>query len=91
MLGDHTTTLRVMSDTLHFQALFVGDQTESCEHFTKEVNEHMKESTGSSRAQREAIEVTNERVTRWRREIDELDTLVSVCVGGSFEFATHSL
>ena len=54
--------------------------------FHQEVNEHMKESTGSSRAQREAIESTNERVTRRRREIDELDTLVSVCVGGSFEF-----
>ena len=63
VLGDHTMTLRVMNDTLHFQALFVGDQTESYECFTKEVNEHMKESTGSSRAQREAIEMTNERVT----------------------------
>ena len=51
----------------------------------------MKESTGSSKAQREAIEATNERVTRRRREINELDTLVSVCVGGSFEFTTHSL
>ena len=91
MLGDHTTTLRVMNDTLHFQASFVGDQTESIEHFTKEVNKHMKESTGSSRAQREAVEATNKRVTRRRREIDELDTLVSVCVGGSSEFTTHSL
>ena len=84
-------TLRVMNDTLHFQALFVGDQTESIECFTKEVNEHMKESTGSSKAQREAIEATNERVTRRRREIDELNTLVSVCVGGSSKFTTHSL
>ena len=80
-----------MNDTLHFQASFVGDQTESYEHFTKEVNEHMKESTGSSRAQREAIEMTNERVTRRRREINELDTLVSVCAGGSSEFTTHLL
>ena len=63
VLGDHTTTLRVMNDTLHFQASFVGDQTESIERFTKEVNDHMKESTGSSRAQREVIESTNERVT----------------------------
>ena len=51
----------------------------------------MKESTGSSRVQREAIETTNEWVTRQRREIDELDTLVSVCAGGSSEFTTHSL
>ena len=63
VIGDHTTTLRVMNDTLHFQASFVGDQTESIERFTKEVHEHMKESTGSSKAQREAIEATNERVT----------------------------
>ena len=63
VLGDHTTTLRVMNNTLHFQASFVGDQTESYECFTKEVNEHMKESTGSSRAQREVIEAVNERVT----------------------------
>ena len=91
ILGDHTTTLRVMNDTIHFQASFVGDQAESIERFTKEVHEHMKESTGSSKAQREAIGATNERVTRRRREIDELDTLVSVCVGGSFEFTTHSL
>ena len=55
-----------MNDTLHFQASFVGDQTESIERFTKEVNEHMKESTGSSKAQREAIEATNERVTQRR-------------------------
>ena len=40
ILGDHTTTLRVMNDTLHFQALFVGDQGDSFERFTKEVNEH---------------------------------------------------
>ena len=91
ILGDHTMTLRVMNNTLHFQALFVGDQMESCERFTKEVNEHMKESTGSSRAQREVIETTNERVTRRQREIDELDTLVSVCAGGSSKFTTHSL
>ena len=64
---------------------------ESYERFTKKVNEHMKESTGSSRAQREVIEATNERVSRQRREIDKLDTLVSVCVGGSSEFTTHSL
>ena len=76
VLGDHTTTLRVMNNTLHFQASFVGDQTESYERFTKEVNEHMKESTGSSRAQREAIETVNERVTWRRREVDEPDTLV---------------
>ena len=63
VLGDHTTTLRVMNNTLHFQASVVGDQTESYECFTKEVNEHMKESTGSSRAQREVIEMTNKRVT----------------------------
>ena len=86
VLGDHTTTLRVMNDTLHFQVSFVGDQTESYERFTKEVNEHVKESTDSSKAQREAIEVTNERVTQRRREIDELDTLVSVCAGGPLEF-----
>ena len=64
----------------------MGDQTESYERFTKEVNKHMKESTGSSRAQREVIEMTNERVTRRRREINELDTLVSVYAGGSSEF-----
>ena len=91
VLGDHTTTLRVMNDTLHFQASFVGDQTESIECFTKEVNKHMKESIGSSRAQREAIEATNKRVTQQRREINKLDTLVSVCVGGSSKFTTHSL
>ena len=91
VLGDHTMTLRVMNDTLHFQASFVGDQMESYECFTKEVNEHMKESTGSSRAQREAIETTNERVTQWRKEINELDTLVSVCAGGSSEFTPHLL
>ena len=45
VLGDHTTTLRVMNDTLHFQASFVGDQGNSFERFTKEVNEHMKEAT----------------------------------------------
>ena len=76
IIGDHTMTLRVMNNTLHFQALFVGDQDNSFERFTKEVNEHMKEATGSSKAQREAVEVTNERVTRRRREINELDTLV---------------
>ena len=76
IIGDHTMTLRVMNDTLHFQASFVGDQGDSFERFTKEVNEHMKEATGSSKAQREAVEVTNERVTQRRREIDELDTLV---------------
>ena len=76
ILGDHTMTLRVMNNTLHFQASFVGDQGDSFEKFTKEVNEHMKEATGSSKAQREAVEVTNERVTQRRREIDELDTLV---------------
>ena len=76
VLGDHTTMLRVMNDTLHFQALFVRDQGNSFEQFTKEVNEHMKEATGSSKAQREAIDATNERVTQRRREIDELDTLV---------------
>ena len=63
ILGDHTTPLRVMNNTLHFQASFVGDQGDSYERFTKEVNEHMKEATGSSKAQREAIDATNERVT----------------------------
>ena len=43
--------LRVMNDTLHFQASFVGDQGESFDRFTKEVNEHMKEATGLSKAQ----------------------------------------
>ena len=76
IIGDHTTTLRVMNDTLHFQASFVGDQGDSYERFTKEVNEHMKEATGSSKAQREAIDAVNERVTQRRKEVDELDTLV---------------
>ena len=76
IIGDHTTFLRVMLDTLHFQASYVGDQSESIERFTKEVNDHMKEAVGTSKAQREAIEVTNERVTERRREVDELDTLV---------------
>ena len=76
ILGDHTTTLRVMNDTLHFQASFVGDQGDSFKRFTKEVNEHMKEATGSSKAQREAIDSVNKRVTQRRKEVDKLDTLV---------------
>ena len=76
IIGDHTTMLRVMNDTLHFQASFVGDQGDSYERFAKEVNEHMKEATGSSKAQREAIDAVNERVTQRRKEVDELDTLV---------------
>ena len=63
IIGDHTTTLRVMNNTLHFQASFVGDQGDSYERFAKEVNKHMKEATGSSKAQREVIDATNERVT----------------------------
>ena len=63
ILGDHTTMLRVMNNTLHFQASFVGDQGDSFERFTKEVNKHMKEATGSFKAQRQAIDTTNERVT----------------------------
>ena len=63
ILGDHTMLLRVMNDTLHFQASFVGDQGDSFERFTKEVNEHMKEATGLSKAQREVIDIVNERVT----------------------------
>ena len=89
ILGDHTTTLRVMNDTLHFQASFVGDQGDSYERFTKEVNEHMKEATGSSKAQREAIDATNERVTRRRREINELDTLVGCLYQLTFELLMH--
>ena len=45
ILGDHTTLLRVMNDTLHFQASSVGDQGNSYERFAKEVNEFMKEAT----------------------------------------------
>ena len=63
IIGDHTMTLRVMNDTLHFQASFVGDQGDSYEWFAKEANKHMKEATGSSKAQREAIDAVNERVT----------------------------
>ena len=63
IMGDHMTSLRVMQDTLHFQASFVGDQGESYERFTKEVGKHMKEMTGTSKAHREAIEATNEWVT----------------------------
>ena len=63
VLGDHTMTLRVMNNTLHFQASFVGDQGNSFERFTKEVNEHMKEATGFFKAQREAIDMVNERIT----------------------------
>ena len=82
-MGNNTTSLKVMSNTLHFQASYVGDQNESYERFAKEVSEHMKESTGVSRAQREAsqaakevIEEANERITRRRKEINDLDTLV---------------
>ena len=60
ILGDHTTMLRVMNNTLHFQASFVGDQGDSYERFAKEVNKHMKETTGSSKAQREVIDAVNE-------------------------------
>ena len=74
-IGDDYHTLRVMNDTLHFQASFVGDQGDSFERFTKEVNKHMKEASRSSKAQREAIKATNERITQ-RREVNELDTLV---------------
>ena len=63
IIGDRTMTLRVMNNTLHFQASFVGDQGDSYERFAKKVNEHMKEATGSSKAQREVIDVVNERVT----------------------------
>ena len=90
VLGDHTMTLRVMNDTLHFQASFVGDQGDSFERFTKEVNEHMKEATGSSKAQREAIDMVNERVTQRRREVDELDTLVWCLCWWTFKLTNHS-
>ena len=60
IVGNNTTSLEVMSDTLHFQALYVGDQNESYERFAKEVSEHMKESMGASRVQREASQATKE-------------------------------
>ena len=63
IIGDYTMSLKVMLDTLHFQASYVGDQNGSYERFTKEVSEHMKGATVVSRAQREALEVMNERVT----------------------------
>ena len=85
------TSLRVMWDTLHFQASFIGDQGDSFERFTKEVNKHMKEAEGTSRAHRKVIEVTNERVTRRRREVNDLNTLVSICVSGSLSLLTHLL
>ena len=59
IMGDHMMSLRVMQGTLHFQASFTGDQSDSFERFTKEGNDHMGEAEGLSKAQREAIEVTN--------------------------------
>ena len=41
IIGDHTTMLRVMNNTLHFQASFVRDQGDSYERFAKEVSKHI--------------------------------------------------
>ena len=78
-----------MQDTLHFQAFFTGDQSDSFERFTKEVNDFMKEAEELSKAQREVTEATNERVTWRRREVNELDTLVGCLYWLTFELLMH--
>ena len=80
LLMEHTNALKAMQDTIRFQGSFMGDMNNDWERSAKEVSEHMKEACGVHKAHRLAIEATNERVTRRRREVDTLDNLVSARV-----------
>ena len=82
ILGDYTTTLRVMNDILHFQASFVGDQGDSFERFTKEVNEHMKEATVRKISSTNTLQITLIQVSTYAISIFLLSSLKS----HSFQF-----
>ena len=91
LLGEHTAALKAMQDTIRFQGSFMGDMNDDWERSVKEVSEHMKEACGVHKAHRLAIEATNERVTRRRREVDTLDNLVSARVDGPSSLLTQAL
>lgn len=78
IIKDHTTTLAMMQSTINFQGSFVGDLGESVDKYTTEVNEHIKEAVATSKAHRKKLQDQDERITRRRGEIDDINTLVRI-------------
>ena len=84
-MEDVKKSMATLTEVTNFQAAFIGGQSDDQEEFMKSMQEHVKEAMATFKVHRErlnrqedGLEEVNARVTRRRKEIDSLNTLVGV-------------
>jgi methyl-accepting chemotaxis protein len=87
-MGDLEKSMTSLKDVTNFQAAFIGDWSDNNDAFQREMGEHVKEAMATFKVHRQRInqqeekmDQVHERVTRRRKEIDDLNGLVGVVHG----------